>query len=632
MLLLLSTALAAPPQVQEAWVQLPTQVERDRAEALGAHFAEGIDGDFVRMHATPADWVAIQAEFNTLASPVGLTAQSVAGYRSPEQIETELAAIADSSPLVTLVHYGESVEGRPIMGLEMGPVNAPTWRILGAHHGDEAISSELAMEIAQAIIADQGAWAGMLQNLHITLLPLVNPDGLDLGTRYNANGVDLNRNYAFKWGDGKFRGPTPFSEPETRAVRTLALYRNHHAGLALHAGALNLGWPWNYTTTDSADEARLRGLAERYEALCPDPDFYILNGADWYVTSGDSNDWSMGLRGTLEFTLEIWPEKAPPSAQLDGLLALHLSAIADMLNTPVPLRVEVRDAESGQPVQATLSVGSRASDFFSGPDGVAWRILETGVYTLQVTAPGYAAQELELRLPADESTEISVALQSSNILDFRPEPSLLPCCSGQWVSIPGLETQDVLTLSRPGHDPVALQPGQQGWWVEPAELTPGPWTMELPQGVLPNALLVGSQGGLVQLEEAKVSGDTLVVSAQGLGSGTRIFAMTGTSRGLVELEVYSESETLVVAQAPQVDGTVDLLLLSKGEALAIMDLLGTPQLDPGTPADPVDTGVPAQALGPVQGYGGCSHGPGPLPLWGAWWLALALGLRRRPCL
>ncbi|MFT5587779.1 MAG: murein tripeptide amidase MpaA, partial [Cognaticolwellia sp.] len=291
MLLLLATALAAPPQVQEAWVELPTQTERDRAEALGAHYAEGIDGDYVRMHATPADWANIQAEFSTLALPMGLTAQSFAGYRSTEQIENELAAMADSSPLITLVHFGESVDGRPILGLEMGPKDAPSWRITGAHHGDEAISSELAMEVAQALLDNTGAWAGLIESLHITLIPVVNPDGLAQGSRYNANGVDLNRNYDFEWGDGTFRGPAPFSEPETRSVRTLSLYRSHHAGLSLHAGAFNLGWPWNYTTTLSPDEARLQALARRYEALCPDPDFYITNGAAWYVTSGDSNDW-----------------------------------------------------------------------------------------------------------------------------------------------------------------------------------------------------------------------------------------------------------------------------------------------------------------------------------------------------
>lgn len=633
MLLLLATALAGPAPVQEAWVKLPTQGQRERAERLGAHFAEGIDGDYVLMHATTANWPGIQAEFDTLTLPVGLTTKSFAGYRSPEQIESELAAMADSSPLVDLVQFGESVDGRPILGLEMGPTNAPRWRITGAHHGDEAISSELAMEVAKALLDNKGAWEGLIDSLHITLVPAVNPDGLAQGSRYNANGVDLNRNYGFQWGDGTFRGPAPFSEPESRSVRTLSLYSSHHAGLSIHAGAFNLGWPWNYTTTLSPDESRLKGLAQRYEALCPDPDFYITNGAAWYVTSGDSNDWSLGRRGTMEFTLEAWVEKAPPPEQLEELLALHLSAIADMLTTPVPLRVEVRDADSGQPLQAQLSVGTRASDFYTGPDGMAWRILETGVYELQVQAPGYTTQTVELRLPADLSTEIFVPMESNSILDFRPEPALLACCDFQNLSIPGLNTEEVLTLSRPGAETVDLQPGPQGWTVDPALLIPGPWTIQHPQGVLPNALLVGAQGGLVQLEEAKLSGDTLVVRAQGLGPGSRIFALSGLTRGLVELEILSENESLLVAQAPaipQEGGTLDLLLLSKGEALTIVDLLGTTELDPGTQADTIDTGTPAQAWGPVQGYGGCSHSPGPLPLWSAGWLALALGLRRRP--
>ncbi len=418
-------------------------------------------------------------------------------------------------------------------------------------------------------------------------------------------------------------------------MRTLALFQSHQAGLSLHAGALNLGWPWNYTSTTSPDEARLRAMAERYEALCPDPDFYITNGAAWYVTSGDSNDWSLGRRGTLEFTLEAWAQKAPPSEQVDDILALHLSGVAELLHTAVPLRVQVLDASSGQPLQAELSVGTRASDFYTGPDGVAWRMLEVGVYTLEVEVPGYASQSMELRMPADEDVEISVSMEPSSLLDYRLEPALLPCCESQRVSIPGLQTQEVLTLTRPGHAPVELQASSQGWLVDPGILTPGPWTVAVEAGVLPNALLVGSQGGLVQLEEVAVSDGRLELRGQGFGPGSRIFALQGTTRGLVELELLGETDTLIRARAldwdPQEDGTVDLVLLSKGETLAIMDLLGTPELDPGTPADPRDTGAPAQAWGPVQGYGGCSHSPAHLPWIGAGWLALALGLRRRTC-
>ena len=59
------------------------------------------------------------------------------------------------------------------------------------------------------------------------IVPNLNPDGFARGTRQNAHGVDLNRNWGAMWkpiggpGSAQYSGPRPWSEPETRAARAL---------------------------------------------------------------------------------------------------------------------------------------------------------------------------------------------------------------------------------------------------------------------------------------------------------------------------------------------------------------------------------------------------------------------------
>jgi len=111
---------------------------------------------------------------------------------------------------------GRSVEDRPLVAVSSGPAQAPL-RVLvfGAVHGDEAAG----VRIARRLIA-----APAPAGTRLTVVPSLNPDGFAAGTRGNARGVDLNRNFPFGWrplGGGEYSGTGPLSEPESRAAHGL---------------------------------------------------------------------------------------------------------------------------------------------------------------------------------------------------------------------------------------------------------------------------------------------------------------------------------------------------------------------------------------------------------------------------
>jgi len=130
-----------------------------------------------------------------------------------------LAAAAPQPPHRTLV-IGHSVRGRPIVAYERGDPTAPVTLVVGVIHGTEPAGLAVVSRLMQARLP---------LRVHLWLVPSVNPDGLAAGTRQNAHGVDLNRNWPTAWvpngrpWDGYYSGPRPMSEPENRALRAFIL-------------------------------------------------------------------------------------------------------------------------------------------------------------------------------------------------------------------------------------------------------------------------------------------------------------------------------------------------------------------------------------------------------------------------
>ncbi len=135
---------------------------------------------------------------------------------SYQQMMDYLQPLVASSTKVSMVPMGTSVSGRVIPALYFSndPVfasqraNKPLVMISCQQHGDEPSGKEAALIVARKLLNEN---SDLLDNLDLILVPQVNPDGSELGTRRNANAMDLNRNHVI------------LSEPESLALHQLFL-------------------------------------------------------------------------------------------------------------------------------------------------------------------------------------------------------------------------------------------------------------------------------------------------------------------------------------------------------------------------------------------------------------------------
>lgn len=132
---------------------------------------------------------------------------------SPVAAETDAAKDA-RWPQVEQV--GQSVDGRPIEAAVYG-TGDDVLLVLATIHGNEAAGTPLLEAFARWLSEHPDAW----RERQVVLIHVANPDGMAADRRTNLREVDLNRNFpAGNWtdADGKPHGPTPLSEPESRAL------------------------------------------------------------------------------------------------------------------------------------------------------------------------------------------------------------------------------------------------------------------------------------------------------------------------------------------------------------------------------------------------------------------------------
>ena len=245
-------------------------------------------------------------------------------YHDYAELTADLQSLADTYAEISRLHgLGTSVQGRTIWALEITDNPdldelEPEVRLIGCHHGSEPISVEVPLHMCHHFLENYGtdpAITDLVNEREIWIIPMMNPDGLEAGSRYNANGIDLNRNYGYMREDGSLSGA--YSQPETQAIRAHALGHNFGLSLSYHSGAYYINYLWNYTPVRTPDDSYIVELSEAYDDFV---DYGITEGYDWYQTKGDCNDWSYGTYGGMDWTIELG-EYEPPQSQIDVINA-----------------------------------------------------------------------------------------------------------------------------------------------------------------------------------------------------------------------------------------------------------------------------------------------------------------------
>jgi carboxypeptidase T len=280
---------------------------------------------------------------------------SNSGYHNwPELVAEIQQAAVDYPSIVSVFSIGKSARGLDIWMAKVSDNVAedeaePEVLVDALHHAREHLTTEQALALLGWLTHGYGTdetVTRLVDTREVFIIFALNPDGMryDLtGTPYrawrknlqrdaagNAMYTDLNRNYAYHWGccrgssgkrtSGTYRGPGPFSAPETRAVRDFVNGRvvdgvqQIRTHVTLHTNGQLILWPYGYTLTNvPADMTVLdhAALVAMGRAMAARNGYVAKQSSDLYISDGDQIDWMYGRHRIFSYTYELFPTEKP---------------------------------------------------------------------------------------------------------------------------------------------------------------------------------------------------------------------------------------------------------------------------------------------------------------------------------
>ncbi|MCH8147081.1 MAG: hypothetical protein IH987_03690 [Planctomycetes bacterium] len=393
-------------------------------------------------------------------APLEGAGRTQAQYFDPDEIAAMLAQVATDHPAITRVFsVGTTAESRTIWGIEISnnpgiAEDEPAIQFNAQHHAREVATSQVLMDVVETLTNGYGVDASItswVDDYKTICVPMVNPDGVQFvfdGTSLwrknrefyppSCTGVDLNRNYPYRWGPDRcgsssscsgdtYKGPLEASEKETKSMIALANEFHFVMATSYHASGQFIDYPYACSNGSASSmmpehdviHEMMNAAADAIDAVDATPRFTVFSPASAGPLSGDDTSWYYAAQGVYSFIIEVGTSFEPSFSLVAGIVNRNRAGWLYMYDRLDQARIDVHvtDGCTGSPLEADITLtdyvfdtGESARSTFLPFGRWTFVVVANDTYTVRISKPGYVTQELPV-VVGNVPVNIDVALQ-----------------------------------------------------------------------------------------------------------------------------------------------------------------------------------------------------------------------------
>lgn len=346
------------------------------------------------------------------------------GYYTYQEIINIADSLVGAFPAICQkIIIGQSGQGRQLAVLKISD-NATTNEaepevfFEAGIHGDEIGTVENIIRFARDLCKGYGTntqITNLVNTREIFLLLMVNPDGRESMSRYNANYVDINRDGGYMW-NGEGNSPAAWSQVETKAIRNFINQRHFVVFTDYHSGTEFISYPWSYRPDATLDQTHIHSLAAVYANNSGYSNIpYAAGYAGMYPINGSTKDFNYGMWGSVAWSIEISNSKQPPASQIYYYYNKNKPAMLSIIQyAGYGIGGMVYDSITGQPVAARIRINGTVP-FYNDPEvGDFHKYVVPGTYNVEVSANGYQTKIITgITVTAYNAAQLNISLSPS---------------------------------------------------------------------------------------------------------------------------------------------------------------------------------------------------------------------------